>query len=74
LNDGDFDEQIASDSDLGEDEEITDVMRDAWYDKKHDSLVDKWVEDAREESADRKLAALEDAAEARAEMRREEGY
>jgi hypothetical protein len=70
LTEGEFDEQIESDSGLDEDEEITDAMREAWFEKNYDTLVDKWVKDAREEMADRKLSALED----RAEMRREEGY
>ena len=70
LTEGEFDEQIESDSGLDEDEEITDAMRETWFEKNYDTLVDKWVKDAREEMADRKLSALED----RAEMRREEGY
>ena len=74
LSEGEFDEQIASDSDLGEDEEITTTMRDAWYDKHYEKLVEKWIDNEYESPADRKLAAREEAAESRAEMRREEGY
>ena len=74
LDNGDFDDQIYSDLDLTDDD-LGDqttwaAYREEWYENNYDDLVTEWVKNARESAGDAKA----DAAESRAEMRREEGY